>query len=156
MTAAPGYDAPTIFFDDLEPGRVFELGSYRLTEDEVVTFSQTWAPHPSHVDPAWAAAGFFGGLVAPVSLSYAACARLVTVELLPHLAFAAGRDVLLQPKAPVRPGEEIHVRVEVTGLAEARRPGHGDVTFTCACTRADGTAVLVVRMELLVARRPTG
>lgn len=150
MSAPLDFDHPTIFFDDLEPAQVFELGSYRFTEDEIVAFSQAWAPHPSHVDPEWAMKGFFAGIVAPVSQSYAACARLVTVALLPHLAFAAGRDVLLQPRGPVRPDHEITVRAVVTGLEPARRPGHGNVTLDCENTDEDGRVLLVVRIVLLV------
>lgn len=147
---------PTIFYDDLELGRAFHLGSYRLSEEQIVAFSEAWAPHPSHVDRAWAATGFFGGIVAPVSLSYAACARLVTVELLPHLAFTAGRDVLLRPKAPVRPDVEVRVTATVAELGDARRPDQGNVVLACENVDADGTTVLVVRMQLMVARRPAG
>jgi acyl dehydratase len=71
---------PSIFFDDLAPGDGFELGAYTLTQPEIVRFSQEWAPHQSHVDEEVAAAGFFGGIVAPVSQTYAACARLVTIN----------------------------------------------------------------------------
>lgn len=147
---------PTIFFDDLAPGQVFELGSYRLSEQEIVAFSQAWAPHPSHVDPAWAETSFFGGIVAPVSLSYAACARLMTVNLLPHLAFTAGRDVLLQPRAPVRPDEEIRVTATVVELEPARRADQGNATFLCENATADGAVALVVRIQLMVARRAGG
>lgn len=146
--------APTLFFDDLELGMTFPLGAYRLDEEQIVAFSETWAPHPSHVDPAWAATGFFGGIVAPVSLSYAACARLVTVELLPRLAFAAGREVVLQPRAPVRPDVEITVGATVVELEAARRPGHGNVVLACENVDEQGTVVLVVRMQLMLASRP--
>lgn len=152
MAEAP--PTPTLFFDDLAVGRSFALGTYSLTEEQIIAFSATWAPHPSHVDPDWAATGFFGGIVAPVSQSYAACARLVTVGLLPHLAFTAGRDVLLQPRAPVRPGAEIRVLATVVELEAARRPGQGNVVFACECVDADGVVVLVVRMKLMIARRP--
>ncbi|MBM3679301.1 MAG: hypothetical protein FJW96_15725 [Actinobacteria bacterium] len=153
MPAAPDFTRPSIFFDDLEIGREFDLGSYTLTEAEIVAFSEVWAPHPSHVDPAWAEQSFFGGIVAPVSLSYAACARLVTIRLLPDLAFTAGRDVHLQPKAPVRPDQEIAVTATVVELEPSRRPDQGNVVLRCENTAGDGTVVLVVRIQLMVARR---
>lgn len=145
---------PTIYYDDLTVGDVFELGAYMLSREDIVRFAQEWAPHPSHVDEAFAASSFFGGIVAAVSQTYAACARLVTVNLLPDLAFTAGRDVLLQPKAPVRPGQEIHVRATVTGLEDGRRHDQGDVVLVCENVAEDGTVALVVQMQLMVARRP--
>jgi acyl dehydratase len=145
-----------VYFDDLAVGDVYTLGSYTLTQEEIVRFAGEWAPHPSHIDPSFAETSFFGGIVAPVTQTYAACARLVTVNFLPDLAFTAGRDVLLQPKAPVRPGQEIHVTARVTELEAARRPGQGHVVLTCENAASDGTVVLVVRLQLMVARRPAG
>ena len=39
-----------MFFEDFVPGRVFELGSRTLTEDEIVSFARDWDPQPLHLD----------------------------------------------------------------------------------------------------------
>ena len=41
---------PDLYFEDFEPGQVFELGSRTVTEDEIVAFARDWDPQPFHVD----------------------------------------------------------------------------------------------------------
>ena len=54
---------PELYFEDLEPGRVHELGSVAVTEDEIVEFARRYDPQPFHVDPEAAAESDFGGLI---------------------------------------------------------------------------------------------
>src|SRR5581483_7225606 len=49
------------YFEDFREGEVIELGSHRLTRDEIVEFARQWDPQPFHVsDVEWP----FGGLIA--------------------------------------------------------------------------------------------
>jgi len=40
------------YAEDLTAGTVIDLGEYRVTEDEMVTFARHWDPQPFHTD--WA------------------------------------------------------------------------------------------------------
>jgi acyl dehydratase len=52
------------YFEDFQPGQVFELGSRTVTADEIVAFGREFDPQPFHVDEDAAAASIFGGLIA--------------------------------------------------------------------------------------------
>ena len=144
-----------IFFDDLRVGEVRELGSFSLTREEIVGFAGRWDPHLWHVDEEAASNSFFGGIVASGLHSFAAFTNLLTRRFLLDVAVTAGRGINIQMKAPVRPDQEIHASVTVTDLQGVpRRPEQGLVLLYGENTAADGTVVMTVEIEVLVARRP--
>ena len=51
-------------FEDFAAGQVYDLGTVRVTRDEIVAFATQFDPQPFHVDEAAAAESAFGGLVA--------------------------------------------------------------------------------------------
>ena len=55
---------PDLYFEDFEPGQVYELGSRTVTENEIVAFARQCDPQPFHVDPEAAKESVFGGLIA--------------------------------------------------------------------------------------------
>lgn len=55
---------PARFFEELEIGRRFELGSVVFTEAEIVAFARSFDPQPFHMDDAAARGSFFGRLAA--------------------------------------------------------------------------------------------
>ena len=145
-----------LFFDDLVVGEVRELGSFSLTQEEIIHFAERWDPHPWHVDEAAAYDSFFGGIVASGVHSFAAFSSLLTGNFLIDVAVSAGREITMQLKAPVRPEQEIRARVKVIDLDDVpHRPDHGLVLLFGENLAADGTVVMTVRLEVLVARRPT-
>src|SRR5579864_7087969 len=52
------------YFEDYAPGSTYECGSVSVDEASIVAFAKEFDPQPFHVDPAAAAAGPFGGLIA--------------------------------------------------------------------------------------------
>ena len=48
------------WLDDYVPGAVHELGSFSVSEAEIVDFARQFDPQPIHVDPDFAARGPFG------------------------------------------------------------------------------------------------
>ncbi len=54
----------TLFYEDFEPGTVFELGSRTLSKEEMIAFASEFDPQPFHVDEDAAASSAFGGLIA--------------------------------------------------------------------------------------------
>jgi acyl dehydratase len=147
----------SIFFDDLRVGEVRELGSHVFTKEEIIEFAERWDPHLWHVDEEAAEASFFGGIVSSGVHTFAAFTKLLTSNFLLDVAVTAGKDINIQMRSPVRAGEEIHARVTIAALEDVpRRDDQGLAHLEGECYRDDGSVVLAVRIQVLVARRPAG
>jgi acyl dehydratase len=57
-------DSNPRYFEDYPPGAVFEGGTITVNESDIVDFARRYDPQTMHTDPAAAAHGFFGGLIA--------------------------------------------------------------------------------------------
>lgn len=148
--------APEIAFEDLVPGRVFDLGTTVVDRDEMVAFARRFDPQPFHVDPGAAAAGPFGGLIASGWHTCALMMRLLADEYLSPVSSLGSPGVdELRWVAPVRPGDELTLR---TTVAEARpsrsKPDRGLVRTHVELLRQDGTVVLTMTAMNLVRVRP--
>lgn len=56
--------SPRYAFEDLVPGRELALGTYPVTQEEVVAFAREFDPQPVHLDKAAGSESPFGGLTA--------------------------------------------------------------------------------------------
>jgi acyl dehydratase len=147
--------SPQLFFDDLEVGATRDLGSFVLTEDEIVEFALRYDPQPFHVDAVLAESSFYGGIVASGLHTFVVFSRLLYDGLISDIAVVAGRGLReMRLKAPVRPDERIHGRAEILEKRpSSSRPSYGDVAVYSEAARDDGTVVLTVIGEMLVQRR---
>jgi acyl dehydratase len=116
MMKAPQTDR---WFEDYEPGSVHEFGSIRVDEEEVLAFGRRFDPQPFHTDPEAAARTEYGGLIASGWHTAGLMMRLYSDHYLSKVAtlVSPGIDDLRWLR-PVRPGDELSLRVTV---AEARR-----------------------------------
>src|SRR5215207_10341286 len=117
------------YFEDFEPGRVFELGEHRVTREEIVDFARRWDPQPFHVDEDAAQDGPFGGLIASGWHTCAIYMRLYVDSLLRDTAGmgSPGVDELRWLK-PVRPDALLRARLTVLEATPSeRRPERGTV-----------------------------
>jgi acyl dehydratase len=107
----------TLYLDDFEAGQVRELGRFTLTEEEIVAFAREYDPQDLHVDPAAAADGPFGGLIASGWQTAGCCMRLLVEGMLGPAASmgATGVEELRWP-APTRPGQTIEVENEILSV----------------------------------------
>jgi acyl dehydratase len=64
LEAPAGPAEPARFFEELETGRSYELGSFVFTPDEIVAFARSFDPQPFHMDEAAARQSSFGRLAA--------------------------------------------------------------------------------------------
>ena len=107
------------YFEDYLLGTTYECGSVSIDQASIVAFAKEFDPQPFHVDPAAAAAGPYGGLIA-----------------------SGGLDELRWPH-PVRPGDTLRVRATVV---ESRRsvskPDRGIVKTVVEATNTDGATVM--------------
>lgn len=91
--------------EDLVVGSTIDLGSYVVTLDEMVQFSQKWDPQPFHVDPEVASAGFFSEIIASGVHTLAVFQRLAVLGAYLSWDVVAGRSIRdVQLTTPVRPG----------------------------------------------------
>jgi acyl dehydratase len=62
--AREGREDGFLYFEDFEPGAVFDLGKRTLSKEEIVAFAREFDPQPFHVDEEAANESTFGGLIA--------------------------------------------------------------------------------------------
>ncbi|MTD52751.1 MaoC family dehydratase [Amycolatopsis pithecellobii] len=102
------------YFEDYVEGSTEELGSIKVSEDEILEFATKYDPQPFHVDPPAAAAGPYGGLIASGWHTASLMMKLVVRNYLSAASSlgSPGIDELRWLK-PVRPGDELRARVQV-------------------------------------------
>ena len=143
-----------LFFDDIEVGYRSRVGTYTLTESEVVEFASTWDPQPFHIDKDAASASIFGGLTASSLHLFAICTRLFfdhedRIQILAML----GKEAIRIPN-PARPGDVLTYATEcIQKKPSSSRPDRGVITLKDTLTNQHGQAVLTQEVALLVARQ---
>ncbi|NVO17822.1 MAG: MaoC family dehydratase [Rhodoplanes sp.] len=144
------------YFEDYEPGLTYEFGSVAVTEAEVLDFGRRYDPQAMHTDPVRAAAGSFGGLIASGWHTGALMMRLLATHYLSSVASLAspGVDELRWIK-PVRPGDELRIRVTTVSAARSRsKPDRGLVrSFVEVLNQRDEVVMSIIGMVLLRCRR---
>jgi acyl dehydratase len=132
------------YFDDYAPGSSYECGTVSIDEASIIAFAKEFDPQPIHVDPAVAASGPFGGLIASGWHTAGLVMRLLVENYLSVEASlgGAGADEIRWPY-PVRPGDTLRVRATVL---ESRRslskPDRGIVKTLAEAVNAEGRTVM--------------
>ena len=102
------------FLEDYTEGSVYEFGSIKVQEEEIIEFARKYDPQPFHVNPEAARATKFGGIVASGWHTAGMAMRLLVENYLPR-GSALGSPGLDQLRwhRPVRPGDTLSVRVTI-------------------------------------------
>ena len=132
------------YFDDYLPGVACDCGSFSVSEAEIVSFATQFDPQPFHVDPAAAARGPFGGLIASGWHTAALVMRQLVDHSLPAEASlgSPGMDEIRWPE-PVRPGDTLRVRVTaVEARRSASKPDRGILKSLIEAVNQDGRTVM--------------
>ncbi|MGY1704676.1 MaoC family dehydratase [Geodermatophilus sp. SYSU D00697] len=146
------------WFEDYVPGTTAEFGPLRVEEADVVDFGRRFDPQPFHVDATAAAAGPFGGLIASGWHTCALMMRLFADEYLSPVSSLGSPGVdELRWIAPVRPGDELTLRVTVEEARLSRsKPDRGLVRTRIELANQDGVVALsMVAMNLIRTRPPS-
>jgi acyl dehydratase len=117
------------YFEDYVPGSVYEFGSIVVEEEEIIDFATRYDPQVFHTNPDAAQKTIFGGLVASGWHTAAIAMRLLVDHYISHVAClgSPGADELRWLK-PVRPGDELSIRVTVLETRRSRsKPDQGIV-----------------------------
>lgn len=96
------------YWEDLKPGTVRDLGSVRVTAEEIIAFAQQFDPQPFHLDRAAGRASIFGHLCASGWHTCAMAMRL-TVDNFLNDSSSMGSPGLedLRWLKPVYPGDTL-------------------------------------------------
>src|SRR5207249_1716782 len=142
------------YFEDLKAGDRFKSGTYKVTEEQIVSFAREFDPQPFHLDPAVARQPMFKGLIASGWHTAAITMRLfVQILNFAEGAIGLGVDELRWPNA-VRPGDVLQVETEIVDLRESRsKPSHGIVRIRNVTTNQRGEVVQTMFASALVLRR---
>lgn len=143
------------YFEDFQPGQIFELGEHTMTRDEIVDFARQFDPQPFHVDEEAAQRSAFGGLIASGWHTAAVFMRLYVDALLADAASMGSPGITeLRWLAPVRPGDTLTGRFIVESVApSSKRADRGTVHFRSEMVNRDGTTVLSMTGRGYFARR---
>jgi len=119
-----------LYYEDFTEGRVFDLGTYLVTRDEVIGFAREFDPQPFHLDEAAAKSSVLGGLSASGWHNCAILMRMICDGYLNDAAGmgSSGMDEVKWLK-PVYAGETLTgTMTVVTRRVSARRPEMGILT----------------------------
>jgi acyl dehydratase len=128
---------PELFYEDLAPGRPFDLGVTQVDGAEMLAFARRFDPQWYHVDEALTAESAYGGLVASGFFTVSLFMRAYVDHLLSRAAAAMSPGLEeLRWTAPVYAGDRLAIRAEILdrGLSRAR-PGFGTVVLAGLMTR---------------------
>ncbi|MDF3145439.1 MULTISPECIES: MaoC/PaaZ C-terminal domain-containing protein [unclassified Streptomyces] len=145
-----------LYAEDLRPGAVFDLGSAKVSKEEILDFGRRFDPLPLHTDEEAAATSRFGGLIASGFHTAAVLQRLLVDAVFSRAALIAGREIeSLRMRAPVRPGDVLHGTLEIVEV-RPRDDGTAVVRSRGTLTNGSGSVVMEVRGETLWEHRPAG
>lgn len=145
-----------IYFENLNLGRRWLVGSYRVSKEEAIEFAGQWEPQSYHVDEVAARNSLYGGLTVCSLHLFAICTRLF-FEQEDRIAVMAmlGKDKIRLPKA-ARPGEVLTYHTECVARRSSRtRTDRGIVTLLDTLSDPAAETVLTQRVTLMVATRGT-
>ena len=145
-----------IWWDDFQPGQVFEHGARTLSEEEIIRFARDWDPQRYHVDPRAAVDTPFGGLIASGWQSCAVAMRLMCDAYLNESSCigSPGIDEIRFLK-PVRPGDTLRFRSTVLESSASRtQANRGTVSFLRELINQKDEVALAMRGRQFYLRRP--
>ena len=154
-TRAPG-PAAARHFDDFAVGERFVSGEETLSEAEIVAFARRFDPQPIHVDPAGAADGPYGGLIASGFQTMALGFRLFhDLGLLGEACIGGPGIDAVRFHKPARPGDRIHAVATVAETRSSRsKPDRGYLRMAYEVRNQRDEAVLSYEIVHILMRRP--
>lgn len=145
-----------LFFEQISVGYRSQIGTWQLTEKEVIEFAGKWDPQPFHIDPQAATESVFGGLVASSLHIFAICTRLFfdhedRIQVMAML----GKDKI-RLHQPARATDLLVYSTECIDREPSRsRNDRGIIVLSDQVVRDSGEVVMTQEVTLMVAtRRP--
>lgn len=141
-------------FEDITTDETHELGTWTVTNNEIIAFAEQYDPQPFHVDETAAQNSIYGGLIASGWQTVALTMRTMVDGFLQDVAGMGARGVdELRWHTPVRPGDTISVRLDVLDKRPTEtNPTIGDVRIKTIGTNQDGQETISWINNFLVRR----
>ena len=156
-----------LYLEDIEAGRVVDLGSHHFTREAIIAFARQYDPQPFHLDEEAARNGPFGVLSASgwhtaagwmkcyVATNQAAEAALRAQGHVPAPVGPSPGFTNLRWLKPVTPGDTITYRSTVMARRELNsRPGWGLVFSMNEGFNQKGELVFSFEGKVLTPKRP--
>ena len=144
------------FTEDFQTGDIFELGSYELTQEEIVEFSKKYDPFPFHVDEKAAKETVFKGIISSGWLTGLIWLRMMHEFFLCHETTlgSPGHEEMLWPN-PVRPGDCVTGQIEIKETKVSKsKPDLGFVRYTSTLTNQNEEKVFITTSTIMMKTRP--
>jgi acyl dehydratase len=143
------------FFEHYTEGAVFELGTYAMTEAEIISFARQFDPQDMHIDPAIAAEGPFGRVIASGWQTIGLMMQLFVARFLPKNGLPAPGIDELRWTRPVFPDDVLSVRVTILEARISKsRPDRGLTRNKVEVFNQNGEAVLSMIPTNFIRCRP--
>lgn len=132
-----------MYFEEFYVGQRFEVDPVTLTEQEIDEFAKRYDPQPIHIDPDFANRGFFHGVIASGlhTLSAVWGEWIKSNRFGTEIIGGTGLDFVNWRK-PVRPGDTLYTKAEVTDTIPSPRGKRGQVVIHFKATNQHGEEVL--------------
>jgi acyl dehydratase len=147
---------PTRYLEDFSPGQQFGSGRVRVERERIKAFASEFDPQPFHLDENAAQASVFRGLAASGWHTAALTMRLlVESDLEPAGGIVGAGFDELRWTLPVRPGDELHLMIEVLEARPSKsRPEQGVIKVRTTTLNQNDDPVQVCLGNLVVPCRP--
>ncbi|NUO84900.1 MAG: MaoC family dehydratase [Cupriavidus sp.] len=145
-----------LYFEDFAVGSRRELGSYLVTEEEILSFARQYDPQPFHIDKEAAANSIYGGLISSGWMTCSIMMRLLVLSTTGKSASmgSPGVDEIRWLK-PVYAGDTLTVVLNVLDSRPSQsKPDRGVVHTQWEATNQRGELVCTVKGMGMYGRRP--
>lgn len=144
-----------LYFDDFKVGDRFTTAGYTFTESAIIDFAFQYDPQPFHIDMEAARKSMFNGLAASGFHTLSIAFRLMyQLGIFTNNMGGRGVDELRWTR-PVRPGDTIHVEVEVLEIVPSSRPDRGNMRVSLTTKISSGETVMTATLMPIMQRRQT-
>ena len=144
------------YWEDIKVGDTASLGTYTVTEEEILAFAKKYDPQPFHLDREAAKRSIFGGLIASGWHSCAILMRMSVEHMRREQLAGVGSPGIDSCRwlKPVRPGDTLTLTREILETWPSRTKPFGFVRSKSQMTNQAGEAVVAIVGVTMVARRP--
>jgi acyl dehydratase len=144
-----------LWLEDIQVGDRFRTDVYDLTAAEIIEFATQWDPQPFHLGEESARDTFFKGLAASGWQTAVITMRLLVTTGLPLATGIIGASIDLAWPTPTRPGDQLHVELEVSDVRVSKSdPTRGFITTAYDTLNQHGDVRQRTTARLLAFTRP--
>jgi acyl dehydratase len=142
------------YFEDIKVGDRFKSETYKVSEEQIISFAREFDPQPFHLDRGVAEQSMFGQLFASGWHTAAISMRLFVRTLnFAEGAIGLGVDEMRWATA-VKPNDVLQVETEILDRRESRsKPAHGIIRIRNVTTNQRGEVAQTMLASALVLRR---